>query len=62
MLKPSPNVHTSGDAYLKEDLLQRSHSLIRRFPSPDTVDLTFPTTDAEERMRHFTNEMFAVRA
>lgn len=55
-------VLSGGDPELKEDLLERSLSLIRRFPTPDSVNLTFPTADAEERLRKFVNERLTVKA
>ena len=42
-------------------MLQRSLSLIRRYPSPESIDLTFATAEVEERMRIWANKNLTIK-
>lgn len=42
-------------------MLRRSLSLIRRYPSPESIDLTFATAEMEERLRVWVDENLTIK-
>ena len=42
-------------------MLQRSLSLIRRYPSPESIDLTFATAEMEERLRIWVDKNMTIK-
>lgn len=62
-LPPNPVKRSNyvGDRHLAERVLQRSLGLVRRHPSPDSIDLTFVTAETGERLRIWVNKNITIR-
>lgn len=60
LVRPRVYSRPTGDPHMKEDLLSRSLSLIRRYPTPDCVDLTFASMEEEERLRKWAHDRLTV--